>query len=557
MTETLTISVAASADDGRYFNSSASITAQWMQIGSHTNEAIGPWTGFRFQINSTLAAIDTADITDVRVQLRSNVAGTFSGYWRVEQTSAAAFATSGSNRADNRYNAIGSTGQVLQGSTSVGAASDFQSSDLSARVIDALDGGLAEGDYIGIVCGVDPSVAGNYYVDCASWDHVSAPAPQLVITYDPPTNDEAAPEGIDTTEVFGTPTMWQSWTGISYHDGVGNSTNRTLDVYTPTGPPPRLGWPTVVWAHGGAFAGGGRGDLGADIKKAATEAGYAIVSVDYKLTDWDLFLNTVTGWTHPYPVGDYLCALRWLTDHAGRYNLDPTRFVASGYSAGGHIALEAALLAEDTTPDDYEMVYQGWSTTQGRYADYPTMDVTQGRQVPRVRGFFGWGNPVSLTTTYTTTWAPDLLDAYWGARPSTTGVGSLVGGEGNIDSFLTAATGTVYEDRTPGPPSFPIGYAYDTTDIVVTTSAGYTALYNALDAVGGYSIGAASGVIDLDGLSRYSYAGIGHDYVVNVNTVAFFGDWLEALRDTMTDRGQLWPRPPVVHADAGQTWPRS
>ena len=42
-------------------------------------------------------------------------------------------------------------------------------------------------------------------------------------------------------------------------------------------------------------------------------------------------------------VKDGRSAIRWLRQHADEYNLDTNRIVASGNSAGGHLALDCAL----------------------------------------------------------------------------------------------------------------------------------------------------------------------------------------------------------------------
>src|SRR5262245_7353315 len=46
----------------------------------------------------------------------------------------------------------------------------------------------------------------------------------------------------------------------------------------------------------------------------------------------------------PAAVEDARCALRWINYHAREYSLDPARFVLTGTSAGGHLALITGML---------------------------------------------------------------------------------------------------------------------------------------------------------------------------------------------------------------------
>ncbi len=50
----------------------------------------------------------------------------------------------------------------------------------------------------------------------------------------------------------------------------------------------------------------------------------------------------------PAAVVDAVCALRWVVRNAERYNLDGSRVVVSGHSAGGHLALIVGTLPQDT-----------------------------------------------------------------------------------------------------------------------------------------------------------------------------------------------------------------
>ncbi|MFO0956306.1 MAG: alpha/beta hydrolase [Isosphaeraceae bacterium] len=97
-----------------------------------------------------------------------------------------------------------------------------------------------------------------------------------------------------------------------------------LDLYLPEegeGP-----FPVLVAIHGGAWLAGDRnGAMGID----QAGRGYAVASITYRLSQAARF---------PAQIEDCKAAVRWLRDHAGKYNLDPDRFGAIGHSAGGHLA---------------------------------------------------------------------------------------------------------------------------------------------------------------------------------------------------------------------------
>jgi acetyl esterase/lipase len=130
---------------------------------------------------------------------------------------------------------------------------------------------------------------------------------------------------------------------VSYPGGVQNLRDITyaelngfrplkLDLYLPPGS--GAAKPVVVFIHGGAWRhrdprdGGVMRDFPAVLASVAAR-GYVVAGVSYRFI----------GETHfPGAVQDVGMAIRWLRMHASQFNLDPTRFVAWGTSAGGQIA---------------------------------------------------------------------------------------------------------------------------------------------------------------------------------------------------------------------------
>jgi acetyl esterase/lipase len=98
-----------------------------------------------------------------------------------------------------------------------------------------------------------------------------------------------------------------------------------LDFYLPeeVGAPP-----LVLFIHGGGWKGGSR----ARCQLAwLAEEGYAVASIDYRLSDEALF---------PAQIHDCKGALRWLRDEVRQeeYGYNAERVVVAGTSAGGHLA---------------------------------------------------------------------------------------------------------------------------------------------------------------------------------------------------------------------------
>lgn len=101
------------------------------------------------------------------------------------------------------------------------------------------------------------------------------------------------------------------------------SATQKLDIYLPEGDGP---FPVVINVHGGAFKMGDKSNpASADDFLAA---GYAVVSVDYRLSGEALA---------PAQIQDVKAAVRFLRANAAAYKLAPQRFAAFGQSAGGSL----------------------------------------------------------------------------------------------------------------------------------------------------------------------------------------------------------------------------
>jgi acetyl esterase/lipase len=86
---------------------------------------------------------------------------------------------------------------------------------------------------------------------------------------------------------------------------------------------------TLVYVHGGGWTGGSK-EGSALTFLPFLELGWNVVNVEYRLAKVS---------QAPAAVEDCLCALRWVYRHAKDYNIDTTKLVTMGNSAGGHLAL--------------------------------------------------------------------------------------------------------------------------------------------------------------------------------------------------------------------------
>lgn len=106
-----------------------------------------------------------------------------------------------------------------------------------------------------------------------------------------------------------------------------------LDVYSPKGDSTPN--PLVLIIHGGYWK---TGDKSVHVQQGIefAELGYTAVSVNYRLSAKHNF---------PANIEDVYDAITFLTTNAERFNIDPTRIVTYGGSAGGHLSAFIGLAA--------------------------------------------------------------------------------------------------------------------------------------------------------------------------------------------------------------------
>ena len=89
--------------------------------------------------------------------------------------------------------------------------------------------------------------------------------------------------------------------------------------------------PVLVWIHGGALINGGRQGINGRVKKMFLDAGYAIVSIDYRLAPETKL---------PAIIEDVEDAFKWIREQGpALFQIDLGRIAVSGGSAGGYLTL--------------------------------------------------------------------------------------------------------------------------------------------------------------------------------------------------------------------------
>lgn len=157
-----------------------------------------------------------------------------------------------------------------------------------------------------------------------------------------------------------------------------------LDISRPSG---KDGvFPAVLVIHGGGWTGGNKSAV-APIMGQFTKRGYVAVAPQYRLTPKSVF---------PAQVHDVKAAVRFIKTNAKKYQIDPDRIGAIGFSAGGHLALMLGV----TGPND---------GLEG--------EVSAGAPDSRVKAVVNYFGPSDLTVKDLPTISQDLVKRFLGGTP--------------------------------------------------------------------------------------------------------------------------------------------
>lgn len=158
---------------------------------------------------------------------------------------------------------------------------------------------------------------------CAAW--AASPWPSL-ITFR--TLMDAGGAMLDSGLAKSVPKGIRAETDIVYDTA---SDDARFDMYRPeaAGAKPL---PAIIWVHGGGYIAGSKSQVGNYMKILAGK-GYAALALDYTLAP---------AAKYPEPVRQVAQALRFVSENAGRLQIDASRLVLAGDSAGAQIAAQVA-----------------------------------------------------------------------------------------------------------------------------------------------------------------------------------------------------------------------
>lgn len=144
------------------------------------------------------------------------------------------------------------------------------------------------------------------------------------------------------------------------------SEKQKIDLYLPPEAKEGKTVPLLIFIHGGGFFAGDKRDMQISVYLGALNYGYALASVNYRLSDEVSF---------PEPVKDCKAAIRHLRKIAPQYNIDPSRFAVAGNSAGGYLSLMIAVSPNVSYLEDSETGDSEFGTeVRCAIATYPCVD---------------------------------------------------------------------------------------------------------------------------------------------------------------------------------------
>ena len=120
--------------------------------------------------------------------------------------------------------------------------------------------------------------------------------------------------------------------------------------------------PLLVFIHGGGFRGGDKRQFDISLINNMHEEGISVASINYRLTKQGLLAEGEN--MYPAPMHDGARALQFLRYHASEYNLDKTRFAATGGSAGGCMLMWLGFHPDLAQPDHQDPVLRESSRLQ-------------------------------------------------------------------------------------------------------------------------------------------------------------------------------------------------
>ncbi|MEP6464762.1 MAG: alpha/beta hydrolase [Parafilimonas sp.] len=151
-------------------------------------------------------------------------------------------------------------------------------------------------------------------------------------------------------------------------DMQGNMVNLALDIYIPANATASDKFPFIFFVHGGGFTAGDKISA-ANALTTFAESGFVGVSIDYRLdssidantTDPCSVDSTIIQEAVYMSVQDAKAAMRYMVANAAKYNIDTSRILLDGNSAGAITILNSYYL----TQSDFNKLIPGVETRLG------------------------------------------------------------------------------------------------------------------------------------------------------------------------------------------------
>lgn len=179
--------------------------------------------------------------------------------------------------------------------------------------------------------------------------------------------------------------------------------------------------PAIIQIHGGGLVMGNADVVTDENRRLAAELDCCVIAVDYRLAP-----------EHPFPAAleDCYTVLAWVNDNAGLLDIDPSRVVVKGESAGGGLAASLCQLARDR--GEYRIAFQ--------HLTYPMLDDR------------------TCTRTDLPAWAGSLV---WTVASNTYGWGSYLGERPGAETAEAYAVAARCPDLSDLPPAYVVVGALD------------------------------------------------------------------------------------------------
>ena len=261
--------------------------------------------------------------------------------------------TGGSSRTGGSSSVSGSTGGSSSlpgsagGSTGTGGTTSATGGSTSKGGTTGAVGGTGGSSGGSATGGVGASAGGN---GASAGGSGGAATTSLVM---PPVRDTASKVPISSAPGY----------TVEGNYPYGPLTAQRLDIIYPTsaGPKGTQVLPMVIMFHGGAWVHSYTNDYGSGKDHMSTffdrflAHGFMVCNVEYRVND-----GTVDGAPAPAAVQDALLAAKWCWDYMDYFHGDKTRYVVTGASAGGHLALMVGMTSADaglgpTSPTDFKI----------------------------------------------------------------------------------------------------------------------------------------------------------------------------------------------------------